>query len=55
MFVASEAATSDLPASQATVPPLSAELFGEVIADDWQAGKATDFENARTGGSGDEW
>lgn len=54
-FVASEAATTDLPASQASAPALSAELFGEVVADDWQAGKASDFENARTGGSGDEW
>ena len=55
VFVASEAATTDLPASQASAPSLSAELFGEVVADDWQTGKASDFENARTGGSGDEW
>ena len=54
-FVASEAATTDLPASQAAAPSLSGELFGEVVADDWQTGKASDFENARTGGSGDEW
>ena len=54
-FVASEAATTDLPASQASAPALSAELFGELIGDDWQVGKASDFENARTGGSGDEW
>lgn len=54
-FVASEAATTDLPASQASAPALSAELFGEVVGDDWQVGKASDFENARTGGSGDEW
>lgn len=54
-FVASEAATTDLPASQATAPSLSGELFGELAADDWQTGKASDFENARTGGSGDEW
>ena len=53
-FVASEAATTYLPASQATAPSLSGELFGELAADDWQAGKASDFENARTGGSGDE-
>ena len=53
-FVASEAATTDLPASQASVPDFIAELFGEVIADDWQTGKASDFENARSG-TGDVW
>ena len=54
-FVASEAATTDLPASQASAPSLSAELFGEIAADDWQTGNKSDFENARTGGGGDEW
>jgi hypothetical protein len=55
VFVASEAATTDLPASQAATPSLSAELLGELTADDWKIGKASDFENSRTGGGGDEW
>ena len=37
-----------------TKPELSGEFFGELFANDWLVGKASDFENARTG-SGDEW
>lgn len=38
-----------------TNPVLSGEFFGEMIADDWLVGKASDFESARVGGNGEEW
>lgn len=54
-FVASDPAASPLPVSQSAAASLSGELFGELIADDWQTGKMADFESARVGGSGEEW
>lgn len=38
-----------------TNPSLTGEFFGELLGDDWMVGKQSDFETARTGGSGDEW
>ena len=54
-FVTDADARADIsPTAQASVPDFIAELFGEVIGDDWQTGKASDFENARSA-TGDVW
>lgn len=34
---------------------LTGELLGELVADDWETGKAEDYEQARDGAGGEDW
>lgn len=54
-FVYSYDASEGTWTAPSTKPELNGEFFGELLADDWMTGTASDFETARTGGSGDEW
>ena len=38
-----------------TQPDLDGELLGELLADDWIVGKASDFESARIPTGNDKW
>jgi len=39
----------------ATMPDMTGELFGELLADDWTIGTSDDFESARNPGVDDLW
>ena len=54
-YVYSYNASTGIWTAPAVKPDLDGELFGELLGDDWQIGKAEDFERARTGGAGDNW